>query len=433
MDAPSTHPTRFRWVVCGLLFLATAANYADRGFFGNLAPELQARIGWSASQYWYMQGVFFAAYAASYLFSGRMMDALGLRVGFPLAVGFWSLALMSHALVGSVAGLFCARALLGIGEGGNFPAAVKATAEWFPRRERALAGGIFNAGCNVGALVVPIGLAALMPWLDRVRIGGHVLGWRGAFLLTGLVNVAWIFAWLALYRRPEEHPRASAAELALIRSDPPEPEVRLPWGRLVGCRETWAFALPKFLTDCMSWFYLVGSPVFLASRFGMGLQARGPLLSSIYLVAAVGSVAGGGLSGRLLRRGWSLNRARKAALLLCVLAVLPVGWAAYTSSYWVAVGLIALAYSAHQAWAATMWMMIPDLFPRSATGSVAGFAGMTGAVGAIVLFVVFGMIQARGAASDYRAVFLTASAAYPAALLALQWLSPRLEPARVRA
>ena len=223
--------SRYRWVICALLFWVTTANYIDRGVFSNLAPELQHRIGWTAGEYWYMQVAFQAAYAVSLLVGGRLMDVLGLRWGFTLAVAFWGLASASHALVSTVLGFFVVRILLGFGEGGNFPAAIKTTAEWFPKRERALATGIFNSGSNVGGIVVPVGLALLLPVLDRVSIAGRILGWRGAFLITGAIDLAWIVAWLPHgYRPPEVHPRGlRPGELALIRNDPaPEPTVHVP-------------------------------------------------------------------------------------------------------------------------------------------------------------------------------------------------------------
>lgn len=398
---------RFRWVICTLLFAATAANYADRGLFGNLAPEMQSGIGWSPAQYWYMQGAFFAAYAFSYLVAGRLIDGVGLKLGYAVAMLLWSLGLMSHAVMSTVAGFFVARVLLGLGEGGNFPAAVKTTAEWFPKRERGTASGFFNAGCNVGALVVPI----VLPWIVPS------IGWKGCFLVIGVVNVIWVGLWLKVYGPPETHPKVTKEELAEIRSDPPEPAAPLGWGALVTRKQSLVLALAKFLTDCMSWFYLAGSPVFLADRFGLNLMGRGLPLASIYGFACLGAIFGGALSGQLIDRGWGLGQARKATLLVCALAVLPVAYAAYTGSYWTAVFLIGFAYSAHQAWAATMWIMIADLFPSTACASVAGFTGMAGSIGGILLFVMFGHIHGESALGDYRFIFWTASVAYPIALL----------------
>jgi len=434
---PSLAParSRYRWVICALLFWVTTANYIDRGVFGNLAPELQKRIGWTAGEYWYMQVAFQAAYAVSLLVGGRLMDVLGLRWGFTLAVAFWGLASMSHALANTVVAFFIVRVLLGLGEGSNFPAAIKTTAEWFPKRERALATGIFNSGSNVGGILVPVGLAFLVPVLDKVTIAGHVLGWRGAFLITGAIDLAWIVAWLRTYRRPEDHPRVSAEELALIRNEPPESTVKIPWRRLIPHRQTWAFATAKGMTDCMWWFYLVGAPLFFADRFHFDAKARAIPVACIYIFASVGSIGGGWLSGHLIKRGWTVNRARKTTLLLCALAALPVFFAAITDVAWLAVALITLAASAHQAWSANVFSLVGDMFPRRVVGSVTGLGGMAGSVGGILLFIYAGRIRdaaiARGATGDYVPIFVAASAAYITAFAMVHLLAPRLEPARI--
>ena len=434
--APVPRPvTRQRWVICALLFWVTTANYIDRGVFGNLAPELQKHFGWTAGQYWDLQVAFFAAYALSYAVGGRLMDVLGLRRGFALAVAFWGLAAMSHALVGSMVGFFVVRILLGLGEGSNFPAAIKTTAEWFPQRERALATGIFNSGSNFGNFLVPVGLSVLIPVFARISILGHVVGWRGAFLTTGLFDLVWIAAWLAIYRRPEDQPGVSPAELALIRSAPAEPTTEVPWSRLIPHRQTWAVAIAKFLTDCMSWFYLVGTPSFLADRFHLTLAERSTPLAFIYIMASVGSVAGGWLSGHFIKRGWTVNRARKITLLICAIAVLPVFYAGLTHNYWLAVILITMAAAAHQAWAVNVFSLVPDMFPRRVVASVTGLGGMAGAIGAIILFAGFGVIRdaavARGDIGDYLPIFVTASLAYVSALLILHLLVPRLKPASI--
>jgi len=434
---PSSAPahSRYRWVICALLFWVTTANYIDRGVFGNLAPELQKQIGWTAGQYWYMQVAFQTAYALSLLVGGRLMDVLGLRLGFSLAVAFWGLASMSHALASTVLGFFVVRVLLGLGEGSNFPAAIKTTAEWFPKRERALATGIFNSGSNVGGILVPVGLALVVPVFNRVVIAGHVLGWRGAFLITGAIDLAWILAWLRVYRRPEECPRVSAPELALIQHDPPDSTAKIPWRRLLPHRQTWAFAIAKGMTDCMWWFYLVGAPLFFADRFHFDARARAIPVACIYVFASAGSIGGGWLSGHLIARGWTVNQARKTTLLVCALAVLPVFVASLTAMPWLAVALITLAASAHQAWSANVFSLVGDMFPRRVVASVTGLGGMAGSVGGILLFITTGRIRdaaiARGDAGDYVPVFVAASAAYITALLIVHLLAPRLEPARI--
>lgn len=415
----------------------TTANYIDRGVFSNLAPELQRQIGWTAGQYWYMQVAFQTAYAVSLLVAGRLMDLIGLRWGFPLIVAFWGFASMGHALAHSVAGFFIVRILLGLGEGGNFPAAIKATAEWFPKRERALATGLFNSGSNVGGMLVPIGIAFLIPVFSRLSIAGQVVGWRGAFLITGAIDLAWIAAWLRCYQRPEFHPRVSAAELALIQNEPSEPTVKVPWRRLLGYKQTWAFALAKGMTDCMWWFYLVGAPLFFADRFHWDAQARALPVSCIYVLASVGSIGGGWLSGHLMKRGWPVHRARSATLFICALAVLPVYFASVVERPWLAVALITLAACAHQAWSANVFSLVGDMFPRRCVGSVAGLGGMAGSIGAILMFFYAGRIRdsaiARGDAGDYTTLFAAASVAYLAAFAAVQLIVPGHSAAAVDA
>jgi len=427
--------THFRWVICGLLFWVTTANYIDRGVFGNLAPELQKSIGWKQPQYWNMAVAFNVAYAISLLLAGRLMDVLGLRWGFTLACAFWGLAAMSHSLVSTVTGFFVVRILLGLGEGGNFPAAIKTTAEWFPKRERALATGIFNCGSNVGGVLVPYGLPFVLASLGALSVGGHVLGWRVAFLVTGVFDLGWIVAWLLLYRKPQEHPRVSSSELALINSDPPETTVRIPWRRLFPHRQTWAFAVAKLMTDCFWWFYLLGSPYFFKDRFNLTLEARGKPVACIYIVASVGSIAGGWLSGHFMKLGWSVNKARKITFLICACCVLPVVCATITHDKWVAVALITLAASAHQAWSANAFSLAGDMFPRRVVGSVTGFGGFAGSVGAIALFIIVSRLReraiARGEPGNYFLIFLAASFAYITALLIVHLLAPKLEPAQV--
>ncbi|HEV2211610.1 MAG TPA: MFS transporter [Verrucomicrobiae bacterium] len=427
--------TNFRWVICALLFWVTTANYIDRGVFGNLAPELQKQIGWTQGQYWDMTVAFNAAYAVSLLLAGRLMDVLGLRWGFALACAVWGLVSMGHSLASTVGGFFLLRILLGLGEGGNFPAAIKTTAEWFPKRERALATGLFNCGSNIGGVLVPFGLPFVVSTFAEVSLGGHVLGWRGAFLITGIFDITWIVAWLLLYRQPQEHPNVSASELAWINSDPAESVVKIPWRKLFPHRQAWAFAAGKFMTDCFWWFYLVGAPYFFADRFHLSLHSRSGPVAIIYVMASVGSIAGGWLSGFFMGRGWSLNRARKTTFLICALAVLPVVFATVTHQVWVAVGLITLAASAHQAWSANIFSLAGDMFPRRVVGSVTGFGGFAGSVGAIFLFLIVGKLRdaavARGEPGNYFAIFLAASLAYITALLIIQLLAPKLEPAKI--
>jgi ACS family hexuronate transporter-like MFS transporter len=421
--------SNYRWVICGLLFWVTTANYIDRGVFGNLAPELQKEIGWTDGQYWYMQVAFNAAYAVSLLVVGRLIDVVGLRWGFALACGFWGLASMSHSLAGTVTGFFICRILLALGEGGNFPAAIKTTAEWFPKRERALATGIFNSGSNVGGLLVPLLLPLLIAWLNNVYLGGHKIGWRGAFLLTGLFDILWIVAWLKIYKKPNQHPRVSPAELALINSEPPEASVKIPWSRLFQFRQAWSYVVGKFMTDCFWWFYLFGAPVFFAERFGTDLKGRMGPLATIYVLASFGSIGGGWLSGFFMKRGWTTNKSRKVTMLICALCVLPVAFATISDNIWISASLIALAGAAHQAWSANLFSLASDMFPRRVVASVTGLGGMAGSIGGIALFLVVGYLKDRHI--SYAPIFIAASLGYLLALVIIQLLAPKLEPAKI--
>jgi len=422
----------YRWVICALLFWVTTANYIDRSVFSNLAPMLEKQIGWTEEQYYMMSVAFTGAYAVSLLLAGRLMDVIGLRWGFALACGFWGLAAMSHALVTTVTGFFIVRILLALGEGGNFPAAVKATAEWFPKRERALATGLFNSGSNIGGVLVPFGLPHVVALCSAVTIGSHVLAWRGAFLLTGIFDITWIVAWLLVYQKPQDHARVSAAELALINSDPAEPAIKIPWRRLFPHRQTWAVAVAKFMTDGFWWFYLFGTPYFFSDRFGLDLKGRSGPVSIIYIVASVGSIGGGWLSGYFIRRGWSVNKARKVTLAMVAACVAPVFFAAITDQAWLAVVLIALAASAHQAWSANVFSLAGDMFPRRTVGSVTGLAGFAGSVGGLALFLLIAHIRKVAEAThdlgNYRQIFLGASLAYIAALVMVHLLAPELKP-----
>ncbi|HEY2156699.1 MAG TPA: MFS transporter [Isosphaeraceae bacterium] len=408
---------RYRWVVCGLLFLATAINYVDRGILGVLAPTLEKSIGWTDAQYGDINAAFSFAYALGFLVVGRFIDRVGTRIGYAVALTAWSLAAAGHALARSAFGFGVARFLLGLGEAGNFPAAIKATAEWFPRRERALATGIFNAGSNVGAILAPL----VVPMLTLRA------GWPAAFAVTGLLGLLWVALWLPLYDRPERVARVSREELAWIRSDPPDPAGSVPWRRLLPHRQTWAVAAGKFLTDPIWWFYLFWSAKFLADRFGADLKTLGPPLVTIYLMADVGSVAGGWLSSRLIARGTSANASRKIALLACALCVVPVSLAPVVSKMWGAVLLIGLAAAAHQGFSANMYTLASDMFPRRAVGSVIGIAGMAGAVGGILMQAASGRIKAM--TGSYQAMFTIAASAYVLAVLVIHALAPRLEPA----
>ncbi|EKU23714.1 MFS transporter [Xanthomonas graminis] len=388
---------RMRWRICALLLAATTINYIDRQVLGVLAPFLQEHIGWNEIEYGYIVTAFQAAYALGLLCSGAVIDRFGTRAGYALAIGIWSLAAMSHALATSVVGFAIARFFLGLGESGNFPAAIKTVAEWFPRRERALATGIFNSGSNIGAIVAPL----------LVPVIASTWGWQSAFLFTGALSAIWLLVWWLNYHAPEQQPRLSAAELAHIRSDPPEPLQRLSWAQLLRHRQTWAFVVAKFVTDPIWWFFLFWLPKFLHAEYGLSLLQLGAPLIVI-----------------------SVNRARKIAMLICALAVVPIVFAARADNLWLAVGLIGLATAAHQGWSANLFTLTSDMFPRHAVASVVGIGGFAGAVGGMLIATFIGfLLQATG---SYVPVFLMAGSAYLLALALLHWLAPRLQPAQLQ-
>jgi ACS family hexuronate transporter-like MFS transporter len=409
----------YRWTICGLLFAATTINYIDRAVLGVLEPELKKVIQWTDTQYGDINAAFSFAYALGFLLVGRFIDRVGVRLGYAASLVFWSLAAAAHALAATPLGFGIARFLLGLGEAGNFPAAVKTTAEWFPQRERAFATGIFNAGSNVGAFLAPL----LVPWL------AVAYGWQAAFLVTGIAGLLWVLFWLPLYREPENHPRVTPAELAHIRSDGDEDSTRVPWLPLLGHRQTWAFAMGKFFTDPVWWFYLFWSGKFFGERFGVSIKTIGAPLITIYVLADIGSVAGGWFSSALLKRGWTTNAARKLTMLLCALCVLPVAYAPVTDHLWTAVLLISLAAAAHQGFSANLFTLTSDLFPRRAVGSVVGIGGMAGAVGGILMQAASGRI--KEATGSYLTMFIIAGAVYFLGLTAIHLLAPRLERAKL--
>jgi MFS transporter, ACS family, aldohexuronate transporter len=425
----------FRWTICGLLFLAATINYIDRQVIGILKPTLQAQFGWSEIDYGDIVFAFQLAYAIGFLFAGRIMDALGIKRGFAVALTIWSLAAAAAAEVprfgpaaavllgtvgltysASVAGFIVVRFALGLGESGNFPAAIKTVAEWFPQRERAFATGLFNAGTNIGAVVTPM----TVPFITAR------FGWYWAFILTGMLGFGWLLAWLLIYERPDRHPRLRASEREYIMSDPAAPAIHMPWASLFRYRQTWSFAVGKFLTDPIWWMYLFWLPDFFSRNYKLSLLELGPPIIVIYVVADVGSVGGGWLSSALIRRGWSVNAARKTAMLACALAVVPIVFAASVHSMWAAVALISLATAAHQGWSANLFTLTSDMFPRQAVGSVVGLGGMAGAIGGMLIAKVTGyVLQMTG---SYTIVLMIAGAAYLAALAIVQVLTPKLEP-----
>jgi ACS family hexuronate transporter-like MFS transporter len=410
---------RFRWVICAVLVLGTTKNYMDRQVLAVLKITLQHDLGWNEIDYSNLVFAFQCTYAVGLLVVGRFIDRVGTRIGYACAMVFWSLASMAHALTNSLTGFLVARSALGFGEAGVFPASMKTVAEWFPQKERALATGIFNAGSNLGAILTPL----IVPWVTA-----H-LGWRWAFLITGSLGFFWLGLWLSIYQKPEDHPRCSREELSYIRSDRVESTAKVPWLALLGLRQTWAIATGKFFTDPIWWFYLYWVPGFLQKVHGLNLTNLILPVVVIYLISDAGSVAGGWLSSALIKRGSSVNAARKVALLVCALSVMPIVLVYRTPQLWQAVLLIGLAAAGHQGFSANMFTMTTDLFPKRAVASVVGIGGMAGAVGGMLVAKIVGyVLQWTG---SYFIPFLISGTAYLVALGLVQLLAPRLKPAEI--
>ena len=416
---PSSRAGYFRWLICTLLLLGVTKNYMDRQVLGVLKTTLQHDLGWNEIDYSNVVFTFQAAYALGMLVVGWIVDRLGVKVGYSLAMIFWSLASMAHAAGTSLRTFFIARGALGLGEAGVFPASIKAVAEWFPKKERSLAIGIFNAGTNAGAIVTPL----VVPWITV-----H-WGWRSAFLITGGVGFAWLILWLMLYSKPEDSRRVSKAELDYIRSDPTPPTKRIKWISLASYREAWAFIAGKFLLDPIWWFYLFWIPDFLIRKHGLTLVKIGVPIMVIYIISDLGSVVGGWLSSHLISSGHTVNLARKTTMLLAALCVLPVMVVYRMESLWGAVVLIGLAAAAHQGFSANLFALTSDTFPAPAVASVVGMGGMAGAIGGMLIAKIVGYtLQWTG---SYRIPFFIAGSAYLVALACIHLLSPRLEPVKV--
>lgn len=410
-----------RWYICALLFFATVVNYIDRQVLGTLAPELQQKIGWTESEYSQIVIAFQLAYALMFLVWGGVLDRIGVKLGFTIALIVWSIAGIGHALAASAFGFMIARFLLGIGEAANFPASIKTVAEWFPKNERALATGIFNAGTNVGAIIAPITALTL----------SAAFGWQSAFIFTGAVGFLWLIFWWWLYKSPEVHPRLSAEEFKLIREGEAEEDTqKVRWLPLLGHRQLWAFAFGKMLTDPVWWFYLFWMAKFLDKNYGVKGTALIPYLTTVYLIADVGSVGGGWLSSWLIKRGWTVNWARKTALLLFAAIMPMVIVAYYAKSPWTAAILVGIAAGAHQGWSANLFTLTADMFPRKAVGSVVGIGSCVGALGGIMLPLYAGKVLDANP-NYYLPMFVIAGVTYLVAWGVIHLLVPKLEPAKI--
>jgi MFS transporter, ACS family, hexuronate transporter len=423
----ATTVTRFRWVICALLFIATTVNYIDRQILALLKPALDHDLGWTNEQYGEINSAFQAAYALSYVVFGWFIDRVGIKVGYSFSIFFWSVAAIAHGFVGSIRGFFFARIALGAGEGGNFPACIKAIAHWFPQRERAFAASLFNSGTNVAAVIAP----AIVPWIaDRY-------GWQMCFVAAGGAGFLWLALWLPLYRNtPGESRFVSPAEREFIERDQPVVAADaqpIAWARLFTFRQTWAIVLAKFLTDPVWWFFLIWLPDFFKKTRGLDLKNSWVHIVGIYSIATVLSIVGGWVSGHLMHHhGWTATRARKTAMFVFALCVVPVVLAP-SANQWVAVFLIGLAGAAHQAWSATIYATTSDMFPKRAIAAIAGIAGMAGSVGGMIFPTVAGKIldhyklTAAGESAGYAILFTICGSAYVIAFIVNHLCAPRFE------
>jgi len=409
-------PSRARWTICALLFAATTINYMDRQVIGLLKPTLAHSLGLTEIHYGYVVAAFQVAYAAGLMVAGRLVDRLGTRVGYALFMGVWSLASMAHALARSALGLGIARFFLGLGEAGNFPAAVKTVANWFPESERSLATGIFNSGANVGAILAP----AVIPWITL-----H-FGWRAAFVSTGLFGLPWMAWWLKNYPAPSEPLRTTEAGLDDLYSEACGPvEREIPWLTLLTYRQTWAFSIAKFLTDPIWWFYLFWLPSFFDSRFHLGLSHLGLPLIVVYNLSAIGSIGGGWLPALFRRGPVDAAQARLSAMLVCAALVLPICTVGSVNSKWAAIGLLGLAAASHQGWSANLFTVASDMFPRNTVGAVVGVGGMAGAVGGLLFSLSAGKILE--VTRSYTPLFGISASTYLLSIVILRVLAPGLK------
>ena len=413
----------YRYRILGLLMFATTINYFDRSLIGVMAPTLEKMFEWTNSDYANIMISFKVAYAIGLLTMGGIIDRIGTKKGYTLSIVIWSIFGMLHALVRpgfSVIGFAAARFGLGIGEAGNFPAAIKTTAEWFPKKDRAFATGLFNAATSIGAIAAPF----VVGWI--VHENGK--NWQIPFLITGVLSTIWVILWLRIYKKPEVHPNVTKEELAYIQEDSEvENEEKLPWKSVLNKRQTWAFSIAK-ITDAVWYFYLFWGAKFLADSFGVNIKNIALPFFIIYILADVGSVLGGYLSGALMRKGWTVNKARKRTLLICALIILPVSFVAFTESKWVAVFLIGLAAGGHQAWSANVFTLVSDVFPKKAIASVVGIGGMVGMIAGILADMVLGSVLDTAGNSGYFWAFLIAGSLYLIVLGIVHLLMPRMTP-----
>ena len=411
---------RYRWLICGLLFLATTVNYIDRQVLALIKSTLDTELGWTNAQYGAANSWFQGAYAISLFVFGWFIDRFGVKVGYAVSIAAWSLAAAAHALVGSARGFMIARAGLGLGEGGNFPSSIKAVANWFPRRERAFATSLFNSGANVGAIVAP----AIIPPIAAAW------GWRAAFVFMGIVGLTWLVLWLPFYDDPEKSKRLSRDELDLIRSDSAAEtagERSMSWGALLSYRQAWSFIVAKFLTDPVWWFFLIWLPDYFKKKWALDIKKSWVHLVTIYAIITVLSIVGGWLTGYLKGRGWSVTRARKTGMVIFACCVLPIFFVTSVGP-WTAVVLLGIAGAAHQAWSANLFTTTSDMFPKRAVASLVGVGGMAGSIGGFFFPRFAGSLLDKLGTSGYAILFGICGSAYLVAFALNHLLAPRFEP-----
>jgi ACS family hexuronate transporter-like MFS transporter len=431
---------KYRWTICGLIFFATTVNYLDRVVISLLKPYIASAFHWNAveeiANYTNIEVAFKFSYAFGMIFAGGLIDRLGSKIGYAVATCLWSIAAICHAFATGTWGFSLARVFLGITESGNFPAAIKATAEWFPKKERAFATGIFNSGSNIGAIVAPL----TVPFIARQW------GWQWAFILTGLIGFIWMILWFIFYEVPEKQKRLSQEEYAYIKSDMDEQQVeegvkeeKISWFRLLGFRQTWAFAIGKFLTDPIWWFYLFWLPDFLSKQYHLSATGIAIPVAIVYIISSFGSVYGGWLPMKLINNNWPAFKARKTSMLIYAICVIPIIFSQVLGeiNMWMAVLMIGIAAAAHQAWSANIFTTVSDMFPKRATASVTGIGGMFGGLGGITLsllvqkglFVYYesiGKIQ-----TGYYIMFAICAAAYLIGWLIMHFLVPKMKMVRL--
>lgn len=421
---------KYRWTIVTLLFFATTINYLDRQVIGLLKDYLAADLKWSEKDYSNIVMAFSAAYAVGLLVFGRFIDKVGTKLGYTISIIVWSIAAIAHAFVRTTLGFGVARTALGLGEAGNFPAAIKGVAEWFPKKERALATGIFNAGSNIAAVIGPF----LIMWIYTSY------GWHEAFLWTGVIGFVWLIFWLIYYDIPAKQKRLKQAEFLYIHSDAPDIATdnakKIGWGKILSVKQTWAFVLGKFFTDPIWWFYLFWIPSYFNTTYHLNLTSSWVYVSTVYIVASFGSIAGGYLSGWFIKKGWPVYKARKTAMFIFALCVVPVIFIRYTSDVWTAVALISLAAAAHQAWSANIFTTASDMFPKTAVSSVVGIGGMAGSVGGILFPLLIGILLdhfklLENINTGYNIIFIICGCAYIIAWLLMHFLAPKMEQVNV--